>query len=111
MPAKPTHPMNPTPAQTAEALEKSIQHWERLASGTTKPGEGPFEGSCALCRTHPNCEGCPVMLRTGKWCCYDTPYYKARASWDAGRNSNEFKRAARKELAFLKSLRTPNPRT
>lgn len=101
-----------TPAEVAEALEHSIQHWERLASGTSGAHEGLTPKDCALCRLFyytpgASCIGCPVMLHTGFAQCRNTPYQGAAAlhkcSFD--KDEPEFKLAASLEVNFLKSLR------
>lgn len=93
-------------AEPKSALEKSIEHWERMRIGTQCEGEEPDAISCALCRTFPdNCSGCPVNNVTGRGCS-KSPYYDARFAWEEfGPNSPEFRAAAQKELDFLKSLR------
>jgi hypothetical protein len=101
--------------QTLEALEYSIAHWERLASGERYDGEGIGPAYCALCNMFYNttktqllaCVGCPVLTHTGQRYCNDTPYHAAElAIWgDGGCDSSEFLHAAKAELEFLKSLR------
>lgn len=99
----------PMPAATLKALKASIAHWRRMADGKAHGGEEPYGEHCALCDMFLNefnrCTGCPVATRTGEIDCNNTPYWKARNAWDDyGRDSKHFRAAARKELAFLKSL-------
>lgn len=60
-----------------------------------------------------HCHGCPVFKKTGQTHCSHTPYGRAlHAHQKYGMDSREFKRAAKTELAFLKSLvptRKPKP--
>jgi hypothetical protein len=97
----------PTAKQTAAALEKSIAHWKRLATGTQDTLENTGPGSCALCQLfwgglYDRCEGCPVKDETGQRLCHGTPY---SAASEIGIGNPGFKSAARKELKFLESLR------
>jgi hypothetical protein len=110
------------------ALKSSIAHWERLVSGKRRSGESMGSSHCALCRKFMldsplmDCEGCPVKEKTGRHGCQKTPYqdvelvfFRQRqdisdsgVDWDKARelalDTMEFRRAAKKELAFLKSL-------
>lgn len=94
-----------------KALKLSIAHWQRLASGNRKRGEKPITKNCALCALFieqdgdASCEGCPIFESTEERFCNGTPYRIAyRSSDDHGLDSPLFHAAARKELAFLKSL-------
>ena len=94
-----------------KALEDSIKHWERLASGRRKLGEDIRASHCALCNKFAVnslnvCEGCPVYRRTNLAGCEDTPYWDCHnaAEW-RGLDSAEFKSAAKEMLKFLRSLR------
>lgn len=109
--------MNP---ETLKALQDSIERWERLANSTPNKGESIGPGDCPLCaRFHLpvgeralKCIGCPVMDKTGKQFCYDTPFIEVENIADSDRwendaqlfKSEEFIIAAEKELEFLKSL-------
>ena len=100
--------------KTLAALKKSIEHWERLASGQLKRGEWIGPDHCSLCKLFYDggCNGCPVAEKTGYNDCQTTPYDIVIAYVDACfgldresiLNSKGFKSAARKELRFLKSL-------
>lgn len=94
--------------KTRDELKASIRHWNRLATGTTRPGEDTSGKFCALCKLFYSLDGCgqcPVKLRTGKSFCLGSPWADARDAYeDDGLESKEFKSAARKELDFLKSL-------
>jgi hypothetical protein len=102
-------------ARTAEALEKSIKHWENNAEAE-RPKDASTRGAdCALCGLFyiEGCEGCPVYHRTGgEEECSDTPYYQALycfKRWerypDDQTSRDYFRAAASEEVKFLKSLR------
>jgi hypothetical protein len=105
--------------ETRKALEESIEHWERLASGNTRPGEGIGPEDCALCGRFKSdatlgCEHdgelCPVAAATGKNYCRNTPHANV-INCSRYRNAETkemrsiFTAAAQAELDFLKSLR------
>jgi len=100
-------------AKTLEALKASIAKWERNAEAKT-PGDvliGADE--CPLCRIfHPSfggdfCEGCPINS-AGHYGCVGTPFEDADGAfenWNFGDGKGrKFRKAARDEVAFLKSL-------
>lgn len=94
---------------TQEALNESVAHWERMATGKQGSDESPNGSDCSLCRLfamgkEPACSGCPVMQKTGFSGCWETPYYRARAEWCEHDFSDRFRELAAKELEFLKSL-------
>lgn len=94
---------------TLNALNGSIKHWERLSTGNRNPREDSGSEHCPLCEKFcveglAYCVGCPVMERTGFSHCDNSPYDEASEARLEGLDSPEFKRAARKELKFLKSL-------
>ncbi len=114
----------------SDALEESIEHWQRLVSGERQQSNGERTGlesvyadDCPLCALYldqpemPPCEGCPVFARTGIPGCEGTPWTAvAKIVWDGTHAGNpeaylipEFKEAAQRELDFLISLRTPKP--
>ena len=95
--------------KTLNALKKSIKHWELNARRKAANAViGP--SSCALCRLFNNdgtpgddlCRGCPVYARTGYVFCLGTPFLKAHEARYCG--DTAWRAAARKEVAFLKSL-------
>lgn len=98
--------------KTLKALKKSIEHWTRLVNGKRAPNEVTGPEHCALCSLFLDkdkdgnfCTGCPVKAKTGYDTCFGTPYAAAeRTGNDFGFDSPQFRRAARKELNFLKSL-------
>lgn len=102
------------PVKTRKALEASIAHWKRHATGKARREEdaGPFD--CALCSLFNNecslndCSGCPVWAKTGSRYCARTPYARAwrlfNLSLPSSQQSPAFRRAAARELAFLRSL-------
>lgn len=91
-----------------KALKQSIAHWTRLSTGKPRKGETPTWVYCSLCKLYLNdkkCIGCPVQFQTKKISCDGTPYQEAFYTWKKfGIDSFEFKKAAEKELGFLKSL-------
>lgn len=96
--------------RTAEALEKSIEHWEGLAKVQDRKSIKIGPQYCALCDLFNSkdnmlfCEGCPVSAAVKGIYCYHTPYENARDDyywWDL----KTFKKSAQEELDFLKSLR------
>lgn len=99
-------------ALTRAALEESIAHWERLASGNRRPWEGADGEDCSLCMMFnrpeepgPSCAGCPVAERTGETGCRGTPFHDAfYAAREQGFDSKAFRDAARVELEFLRGL-------
>ena len=108
-------------ARTAEALEKSIEHWRSIVVGPLMETHlGP--ATCELCREfnpvvnkhipfRDKCVGCPVYAHAGHTGCSSTPYDAAEDAlyeyWSNMTSDNEsaFRAAARQELAFLESLR------
>jgi hypothetical protein len=107
-----------TPASQEEALEMSIAKWETIVDHIELTGELIYDGeadTCALCEMYYEhvkwpvcCEGCPVAEHTGYSHCRKTPFsaYQRALEKDDVEAGLE---AARKELEFLKSLRTPVP--
>lgn len=110
----------PTAEQEAEALEKSIAHWGRLAEGKQSVGEGRGSPDCALCGlflrnpnapedTRAKCNACPVGKAGFPGC--TNPEFLAASN--AGWNTPEFHAAAAKERDFLiglrKSAKAPRP--
>jgi hypothetical protein len=99
--------------KTAKALEKSIAHWKRMyeAKDARLLSEEPTEEYCALCKIfyEVGCVGCPVALRAETDWCSNTPYLSARIAFDnwlmEGGSRAEWRKAARKEIKFLESLR------
>lgn len=113
--------------KTRAALMKSIAHWERMLISFKT--DKPTCEQCELCRLfnpplwvpRPNdCFGCPVYAKTGKQYCNETPYISAAESYrkaerdlrgtntEPVKPSTEFKKLARQEIKFLKSL-LPEP--
>lgn len=103
-----------TPAEEAAALEASIQHWTDNIAAETPEGVKIGPEHCALCNLfwQENCLGCPVMARTGRSGCRDTPYGDAKNAyddWTGNPNDPEARAewitAATAERDFLVSLR------
>lgn len=96
-----------------EALLKSIEHWKEnvAAEFVSEMNTSPL--NCALCEQFVRlaegmCEGCPVMEKTGKQGCHDTPYYAAHDALVALQRGegtiHEWRKAAQAEVDFLESL-------
>lgn len=114
----------PMDEEQRAALKESVEHWERLASGQCQEGENPFGSWCACCKlgekrsallVDPDdeddfppgkhyCWGCPIFETTGRSECGGTPWEDAAKEWHSHGNTAEFRAAAEKELAFLRSL-------
>ena len=97
----------------AKALEKSILHWKEMREQEA-PKIEPDGDSCALCQVEQACGRCPVYLSTRKMFCNDTPYKNAYFAFVRWRNATaeaarkariKWRREAKKEIAFLESLR------
>ena len=97
--------------KTMEALEGSIEKWQKIVDGT---GRDESISNCPLCIEFfkNGCRGCPVYRKTEVAICRDTPYddwskvpldlpYNDRNGYTHTRASL---RAAKAELKFLKSL-------
>lgn len=107
--------------KTHQALEDSIKHWKRVVADPL--GEPTGEKACALCQTYARecgCQDCPVMQRTGKSSCLETPFGKFRdAKADAlhidsstssvAERLDQLSKLAEEELQFLISLREETP--
>lgn len=93
-----------------EALDLSIGHWQRLASGTSYSSEAPYSFDCALCHMfvdgEGSCANCPIMRKTGVPDCEDTPWAAAaRAYEQEGKGSRRFRDAAATMHQFLLDIR------
>ena len=91
--------------QTKIALLSSIDHWKDYENGEEE--RFPTASLCALCSLFydKNCNGCPVILKTNKQICLETPYIDAANAYRMhGPKSPEFKAAAKLEREFLESL-------
>jgi hypothetical protein len=87
------------------ALNKSIEHWNRLATGTTKVGESTGMKDCALCKLHHSsgsCNNCPIKNFTGADYCHGSPYISAR--FDFSLKTKAFQAQAAKFRNWLKKL-------
>lgn len=100
-------------APTLEALRASIAKWEGYATDTPFEDVHPTGNNCPLCdrfNRPSGCGECPVAVHTGSNRCEGSPYYEARRAfgwWDGtheDRYEIAFRRAARTEADFLKSL-------
>ena len=104
-----------------KALDASIQHWERMATGKRRKMkdeygdlriEEPYQEHCALCRActrddQVDCRLCPVMGKTKYEGCFETPYLDAENAFTSlGPDSDDFKAAASEMVNFLRELRT-----
>ncbi len=102
-------------ARTLQALKGSIEKWERIVAGTG--GDRGYR-NCPLCAlflrySEPTCEGCPVAAKSGRPNCEKTPYIAWHESGDRSYEAIDKSwfahgpkslAAAKRELAFLKSL-------
>lgn len=97
-------------AKTLKALKGSIAKWKAIVART---GVDRGDRNCPLCREFQDCEGCPIMKKTGEADCFGTPYYAWRAAADLNlmpvypiwENTNEAsQREAERMLEFLKAL-------
>lgn len=107
----PQHQTVLTP-QAKAALVKSIAHWRTIVKsveGTGSPGIRISIGpdACALCAVFmtdkpdsKQCLGCPVMRKTGKPGCMDSPYIDARNIYSA-----YFQARGSKSLPYVRELR------
>jgi hypothetical protein len=99
-----------------KALEKSIEHWEKIVIGESYS----TTDNCSLCNLFfiNDCEGCPIKEKTGQAQCDDSPFREFIKHINLNHKSfipvsnfhyqtycPECKRLAREELEFLKSLR------
>lgn len=99
--------------KAAEALEASISKWRRNAKAKAPDDFLTKADDCHLCDLywHKTCHGCPVSAKTDEPYCRGTPYiaaYRAGEAWHLDDTPDRRKRAratARKEVAFLESLR------
>ena len=104
------NPNRPMTTKTVEALQKSIRHWHRLATGKRLSNETMSASDCALCRLFavqsPQCRGCPVYETTGAPLCRRSPYRDAVYAFQNSGSyaSSDFLSAAREELNFLLGL-------
>jgi len=103
----------PMPARTLKALKASIKHWEENVAAETVNDASVKWRDCALCRLfyeNSVCSGCPVFARTGSTACEQTPYNEAKVEYDEWewhedtKYRTAFRKAARAELKFLRSL-------
>lgn len=105
--------------QQLAALDESIAHWQRLASGNRLKDESIGMSHCALCKlVDPDtndCGQCPIAIvnPNNEWCKH-TPYdavfdapdsYTIASGWRVNLDSPEFLAAAQRELEFLQQVR------
>jgi hypothetical protein len=97
-------------AKTLTALRGSIAKWEAIVAGT---GKDLGAANCPLCKMFfywdgeemvGNCEGCPVMEKTGQIRCAGSPYDEIENNIDPDEYHNEYHIAAQREVDFLRSL-------
>ena len=94
--------------KTRSALELSIEHWERMATGKQRMHEQPGISDCKLCILYygNSCVGCPISEDTGQKLCRGSPYQAAWNEYETrGINSEEFRAAAIKMKEYLERLR------
>ncbi len=102
----------PMEKETLEALQGSIKKWENIRF---EGGEDRGGINCPLCLLFLFCDLCPVMIKTGRPQCEDTPYITWVNHHDnkhdhQGYNKSKIclcptcKKIATQEIKFLKSL-------
>ena len=95
-------------APKLKALKASIQKWDDNTRAEKPRDVILGRDDCPLCQEFPDCEGCPVMERTGNHGCLGTPYYRVaelHLKWFHGLpDKAEYVEAAIKEREFLISL-------
>ena len=90
---------------TSKALEASILHWKGNAAAESLDDVNIKSSACALCQMFPlECDGCPIMEKTGMEGCGRSPYHKAWRYEYSGDLPN-FKKIALEMVTFLESLR------
>lgn len=97
-----TRPQTPTRI----ALNDSVRHWNRLATGKSMVNESTGHNDCALCHMfykENTCNGCPISNFTGFNHCGASPY-KSLTSFNGDKNNPKFKAAATKFRDWLKQL-------
>ena len=98
--------------KTLEALQKTIEQWEKIIEGKE---EDRAAENCPLCALFPTffCSGCPIRERTRWSNCRDTPYERWEFHHMEIHNQHnppwkiecdECRRLAEEELNFLKEL-------
>lgn len=97
--------------RTLTALRGSIAKWEGIVERGRLTMVAILWSSCPLCVTFNNhnkdnqypCRGCPVYENTGATGCKKTPYVAAEYAYHE-EDKDAFLKAAREEVAFLRSL-------
>ena len=104
--------LNKDEKDTLRAIDDSIEHWKRLASGKTKPGEGILAKDCALCQkffeqeNKPFCHNCPIANFTGGDHCVGSPHRDCHDDWCYhGKTSKQFRASSETMLEFLTEVR------
>lgn len=102
----------PHSPEVAAALEASIEKWKRNTKIKHTLEATIGSQDCPLCHMfwRADCRGCPVREQTGYDGCSGTPYDGANNAYYHS-DLAEFHDAARKEVAFLESLRDPPVRS
>jgi len=93
--------------ETLKALRESIAKWEKNSRIRNIENAKIGPDSCALCSlfyTYHRCRGCPVREETGFFQCEHTPNSDAEDAINDNCGVAEFRRHAKREVAFLKSL-------
>ena len=88
-------------------------HWQENVAAERPEDVRMGPDNCALCSLffEDDCEGCPVMRRTGRFGCRDSPYDLADEAFDMWIETrhddarDEFRKHAQAEVDFLISLR------
>jgi len=105
--------------KTLAALIAGAEKWERNALVVDPDKAEIWDDTCKLCHLFvmKDCNGCPVREKTGAMHCAGTPWERAASTlvgWGSiywlgdtreNRNArNKFRRAAKAEAKFLRSL-------
>ncbi len=97
-------------AKALTALRKSVKHWKSLAAGKGDATTNSiYSQHCALCDCYlmikdvDCCSGCPIA-KDGHADCRGTGWTDCRDALHYGYQSEEFKRQAARQLAYLQSL-------
>lgn len=103
--------------KTYDALQASIRHWEENLVAEEPHAVAVKGDACALCRLFVigrgwnDCKGCPVRDAIGRGHCEGTPWARAAEAvqywryYPSARGARaEFRRAAQRELDFLRAL-------
>ncbi len=97
-----------------KARDACVKHWQENEVAARAGDVSISPGDCEFCKLYffteesKKCVGCPVMAKTGKIKCFDSPYdaaWQAYENWRGGSGTREeFHECAAAEVEFLKEL-------